>query len=81
MQKTGLKTFPDRSVCNSAKRVLSETDGGTGKHHILWTVSEVRKLVDGVSQCGVGRWAQIKRLVFSSYAHRSPVDLKVTVFF
>ena len=47
------------------------------KHHISWTSSEVMKLIEGVSQCGVGRWAEIKRLMFSSSSRRTPVDLKV----
>lgn len=47
------------------------------KRHISWTPEEVVKLVDGVSQCGVGRWTEIKRLLFSSSSHRTSVDLKV----
>lgn len=47
------------------------------KHHISWTSSEVMKLIEGVSRCGVGRWAEIKRLMFSSSSRRTPVDLKV----
>ncbi|XP_072957278.1 uncharacterized protein [Typha angustifolia] len=46
------------------------------KHHRLWTISEVIKLVDGVSQYGVGRWTEIKRLLFSASAYRTSVDLK-----
>ncbi|KAF3454969.1 hypothetical protein FNV43_RR05417 [Rhamnella rubrinervis] len=46
------------------------------KRHISWTPSEVVKLVEGVSQCGVGRWTEIKRLLFSSSSHRTSVDLK-----
>ncbi|XP_010262885.1 PREDICTED: uncharacterized protein LOC104601289 [Nelumbo nucifera] len=46
------------------------------KHHRLWTLSEVIKLIDGVSQYGVGRWTEIKRLLFSSSAYRTSVDLK-----
>ncbi|VFQ97594.1 unnamed protein product [Cuscuta campestris] len=46
------------------------------KHHRLWTVTEVKKLIDGVSQFGVGRWSQIKKLFFSASDHRTPVDLK-----
>ena len=47
------------------------------KHHISWTSSEVMKLIEGVTRCGVGRWAEIKRLMFSSSSRRTPVDLKV----
>lgn len=47
------------------------------KHHRAWTLSEVVKLVEGVSKFGVGKWSEIKRLSFSSYAYRTSVDLKV----
>ncbi|KAF8047484.1 hypothetical protein N665_3001s0002 [Sinapis alba] len=46
------------------------------KHHRAWSLSEVKKLVEGVSRYGVGKWSVIKRLSFSSYSHRTPVDLK-----
>ncbi|KAL9235492.1 hypothetical protein vseg_010247 [Gypsophila vaccaria] len=46
------------------------------KHHRAWTLSEVLKLVDGVSRFGPGRWSEIKRLSFSSYSYRTAVDLK-----
>lgn len=46
------------------------------KHHRAWTLTEVMKLVDGVAKFGAGRWSEIKRLSFSSYAHRTSVDLK-----
>lgn len=51
------------------------------KHHRQWTLSEVVKLVDGVSQHGVGRWTEIKRLFFSTSAYRTAVDLKVLLIF
>ncbi|KAF7154305.1 hypothetical protein RHSIM_Rhsim01G0214800 [Rhododendron simsii] len=46
------------------------------KNHIYWSVSEVSKLVEGVSMYGVGRWTEIKRLLFHSSANRTSVDLK-----
>ncbi|XP_027335040.1 uncharacterized protein LOC113849369 isoform X2 [Abrus precatorius] len=46
------------------------------KHHRAWTLVEVMKLVEGVSQCGPGRWSEIKRLSFSSHSYRTSVDLK-----
>ncbi|KAF3666686.1 Polyneuridine-aldehyde esterase [Capsicum annuum] len=55
-----------------------DQDGAWRKHHRLWTVSEVRKLIDGVAQYGVERWSHIKKLYFSSSGHRTPVDLKMT---
>lgn len=81
VRKTDVETSPDRSKCDSAKTMISEEDGGQRKHHKLWTISEVRKLIDGVSEYGVGRWTQIKRLLFSSSVHRTPVDLKVRLLF
>ncbi|XVF27035.1 hypothetical protein REPUB_Repub14bG0071900 [Reevesia pubescens] len=51
--------------------------GGTRrKHHRAWTLSEVMKLVEGVSKYGAGRWSEIKRLAFASYSYRTSVDLK-----
>ncbi|CAH8359457.1 unnamed protein product [Eruca vesicaria subsp. sativa] len=46
------------------------------KHHRAWTLSEVTKLVEGVSKYGAGKWSEIKKLSFSSYPHRTSVDLK-----
>lgn len=46
------------------------------KHHTVWTIAEVRKLIDGVSQYGVGRWSRIKKLFFPTSAHRTSVDIK-----
>ncbi|XP_078440231.1 uncharacterized protein LOC144710359 [Wolffia australiana] len=58
----------------------AERDGGKcvarRKHHRLWTLAEVMKLIEGVSKCGVGRWTKIKRLLFSSSGYRTSVDLK-----
>lgn len=49
------------------------------KHHRAWTLSEVMKLVEGVSRYGAGRWSEIKRLAFASYSYRTSVDLKVCI--
>ncbi|KAL8504478.1 hypothetical protein ACS0TY_015878 [Phlomoides rotata] len=49
---------------------------GRRKHHRVWSITEVRKLIDGVSQYGVGRWSRIKKLFFSASPHRTSVDLK-----
>ncbi|KAJ7972381.1 Telomere repeat-binding protein 4 [Quillaja saponaria] len=46
------------------------------KHQRMWTLSEVIKLVDGISEYGVGRWTEIKRVLFSSSAYRTPIDLR-----
>ncbi|CAH9090228.1 unnamed protein product [Cuscuta europaea] len=64
---------------DGAMTVISDGDNARRKHHRLWTMSEVIKLVDGVSQCGVGKWSQIKRLYFSSSDYRTPVDLKARI--
>lgn len=47
------------------------------KHHRAWTLSEVAKLVEGVSKYGAGKWSEIKKHSFSSYSYRTSVDLKV----
>ncbi|KAF2555155.1 hypothetical protein F2Q68_00013578 [Brassica cretica] len=57
----------DRPVTQSAMR---------RKHHRAWSLSEVKNLVEGVSKYGVGKWSVIKRLAYSSFPHRTPVDLK-----
>lgn len=46
------------------------------KHHRPWTLSEVVKLVEGVSRYGAGRWSEIKRISFATCSHRTAVDLK-----
>ncbi|KAK9058793.1 hypothetical protein SSX86_023636 [Deinandra increscens subsp. villosa] len=57
-------------------KMRSETNGNQRKHHRVWSVSEVKKLLDGVAHFGVGKWTHIKKLLFSSSVHRTPVDLK-----
>ncbi|CAN6581021.1 unnamed protein product [Malus baccata var. baccata] len=47
------------------------------KHQRMWTPSEVTTLVDGISQCEVGRWTYIKRFLFASSPYRTPLDLRV----
>ncbi|KAJ6700953.1 TRF-LIKE 3 [Salix koriyanagi] len=56
--------------------VPTSKGGVRRKHHRAWTLSEVMKLVEGVSRYGAGRWSEIKRLVFASYSYRTSVDLK-----
>ncbi|CAM6027138.1 unnamed protein product [Sphagnum balticum] len=52
-------------------------NGGTRrKHHRPWTLREVMTLVEGVAHCGGGKWADIKKLAFSSIGYRTAVDLK-----
>lgn len=46
------------------------------KQHNPWSIEETRTLIKGVSICGEGHWADIKRLEYRELASRSPVDLK-----
>lgn len=57
-------------------RSYTEKGSSHRKNHISWTAAEVMKLIEGVSQCGVGRWAEIKRQMFPSSSRRTSVDLK-----
>jgi len=47
------------------------------KHQKMWTLPEVLKLVEGISEYGVGRWTDIKKFLFSSSSYRTPIDLRV----
>ncbi|KAK9168733.1 hypothetical protein Syun_000873 [Stephania yunnanensis] len=75
-----LGSSPSESQDETSDDCVTRRSGKGGrsrrKHHRLWTLSEVMKLIDGVSQYGVGRWTEIKRLLFSSSAYRTSVDLK-----
>ncbi|KAI9161352.1 hypothetical protein LWI28_016618 [Acer negundo] len=69
----------DPSGDTSDENVVTVPTGKGGirrKHHRAWTLSEVMKLVEGVSRYGAGRWSEIKRLAFASYSYRTSVDLK-----
>ncbi|MCL7024923.1 hypothetical protein MKW94_018018 [Papaver nudicaule] len=59
-----------------ARKDLTKKDLRRRKIHKVWTLSEVMQLIEGVSQHGVGRWSDIKRLLFPSSDHRTAVDLK-----
>ncbi|XWS43577.1 hypothetical protein CRYUN_Cryun16bG0116200 [Craigia yunnanensis] len=62
---------------NEHKRTKrSKTACDRRKHQRMWTLAEVIKLVDGIALYGVGRWTDIKRLLFASSAYRTPVDLR-----
>lgn len=74
--------FPKSELRNNAsedrtRTVRNEKSGIRRKHHRLWTLPEVMKLIEGVSHYGVGRWTDIKRLLFATSAFRTSVDLKV----
>lgn len=66
---------------NEQVATVPTANGGTRrKHHRPWTLREVMTLVEGVARCGGGKWADIKKLAFSTVGYRTAVDLKVTVF-
>ncbi|KAG6604412.1 Telomere repeat-binding protein 3, partial [Cucurbita argyrosperma subsp. sororia] len=46
------------------------------KHQKMWTLTEVMRLVDGIAEYGTGRWTRIKRHLFASSPHRTPIDLR-----
>ncbi|XVF25200.1 hypothetical protein REPUB_Repub13aG0192800 [Reevesia pubescens] len=77
-QDMGLKYVdPSGDTSDDNVATMPTAKGGTRrKHHRAWTLSEVMKLVEGVSKYGAGRWSEIKRLAFASYSYRTSVDLK-----
>ena len=86
MSAVGLGNNTDLKCMNSnedsddnAVTVPTSKGGIRRKHHRAWTLSEVMKLVEGVSRYGAGRWSEIKRLAFASYSYRTSVDLKVSL--
>jgi hypothetical protein len=77
-----LQSLASENGADAAEEQLIATvptaNGGTRrKHHRPWTLREVMTLVDGVAHCGGGKWADIKKLAFSSVGYRTAVDLKV----
>ncbi|KAI3943670.1 hypothetical protein MKW92_026163 [Papaver armeniacum] len=66
----------DMSESDDCTTVSTRKDPSRRKNHTVWTLSEVMKLIEGVSEHGVGRWTEIKWLLFPSSAHRTAVDLK-----
>ncbi|XP_057535586.1 uncharacterized protein LOC130813745 [Amaranthus tricolor] len=71
-----LDNTPGNNSDDHVATVPTANGGMRRKHHRAWSLTEVMKLVDGVAKFGAGRWSEIKRLSFSSYSHRTPVDLK-----
>ncbi|CAH2066957.1 unnamed protein product [Thlaspi arvense] len=61
---------------NTGAPIMQGVVGLRRKHHRAWTLSEVTKLVEGVSKYGAGKWSEIKKLSFSSHSYRTSVDLK-----
>ncbi|XP_041016213.1 uncharacterized protein LOC121258721 isoform X4 [Juglans microcarpa x Juglans regia] len=75
LRRTQANSSGDKSDDNVVT-VPTAKGGMRRKHHRAWTIVEVMKLVEGVSECGAGRWSDIKRLAFASYSYRTSVDLK-----
>lgn len=71
-----MDSYPEDSDDNILT-VPTAKGGMRRKHHRPWTLSEVVKLVEGVSRYGAGRWSEIKRIAFATCSHRTSVDLKV----
>jgi len=76
MEPELLDSSGDSSDDNFVDAPITQSASGR-KLHRAWTISEVEKLVEGVSKYGVGKWTEIKKLSFSPYTHRTTVDLKV----
>nr|XP_043612303.1 uncharacterized protein LOC122583999 [Erigeron canadensis] len=71
-----IENYSSESDDDSETMIRSIATGNQRKLHRVWSVSEVKKLIDGVAHFGVGKWTHIKKLLFSSSVHRTPVDLK-----
>ncbi|KAJ4833924.1 hypothetical protein Tsubulata_044621 [Turnera subulata] len=77
-KKVDEKRINSSGASNDNLSIVPTPKGGIRrKHHRAWTISEVMKLVEGVSRYGAGRWSEIKRLAFASYSYRTSVDLKI----
>ncbi|XP_044473358.1 uncharacterized protein LOC123201856 isoform X2 [Mangifera indica] len=76
----GFESDDDPDVSGShdtcVRKKKTKVDVDRRKHQRMWTLSEVMKLIDGIAQYGVGRWTDIKRLLFPSSSHRTPIDLR-----
>lgn len=67
----------DESSDDSIETFRIRKNSSRRKNHRQWTLTEITKLIDGVSKCGVGKWTDIKRLLFANSTYRTSVDLKV----
>lgn len=85
-------TFQQRLDSDSDEESDSDTSGNLArngfknsddrrKHQKAWALPEVVKLVEGISQYGVGHWTEIQRLFFPTSTCRTPVDLRVCSWF
>ncbi|KAI3803328.1 hypothetical protein L1987_31478 [Smallanthus sonchifolius] len=71
-----MDSYADVDSDENILTVPTAKGGMRRKHHRPWTLSEVVKLVEGVSRYGAGRWSEIKRIAFATCSHRTSVDLK-----
>ncbi|KAK9060530.1 hypothetical protein SSX86_021234 [Deinandra increscens subsp. villosa] len=71
-----MDSYADIDSDDNILTVPTAKGGIRRKHHRPWTLSEVAKLVEGVSRYGAGRWSEIKRIAFATCSHRTSVDLK-----
>ncbi|GAB2303164.1 hypothetical protein Dimus_037160 [Dionaea muscipula] len=62
-------------VYSDPKKRISEKT--RRKRNKLWSLPEVVKLVDGISQFGVGKWTAIRRKFFSSSSYRTSLDIRI----
>ncbi|XP_010476898.1 PREDICTED: uncharacterized protein LOC104756078 isoform X1 [Camelina sativa] len=76
MDSENLDSSGESSDDNNRVDLPITQSGIRRKHHRAWTVTEVEKLVEGVTKYGVGKWSEIKKVSFSSFVYRTPVDLK-----
>ncbi|KAJ6742552.1 TRF-LIKE 8 [Salix viminalis] len=71
-----LESEDDESEDDCVKKRICKKSNDRRKHQRMWTTPEVMKLIDGIAQYGTGRWTDIKKLMFSSTAYRTPIDLR-----
>ncbi|CAK7343108.1 unnamed protein product [Dovyalis caffra] len=71
-----LESEDDESEDDRVKKRRYKKSNDRRKHQRMWTTPEVMKLIDGIAQYGTGRWTDIKKLMFSSTAYRTPIDLR-----
>ncbi|VVA30541.1 PREDICTED: telomere repeat-binding [Prunus dulcis] len=69
------KSREEISEDESVSRINTRKGSKQTKLYTSWTSSQVMKFIEGVSQCGVGKWSEMRRLLFSSCLHRTAVDL------
>ncbi|GAB2281185.1 hypothetical protein Dimus_015789 [Dionaea muscipula] len=63
-------------VYSNPKKRISEKTSDWRKRNKLWSLPEVVKLVNGISQFGVGKWIAIRRIFFSSSSYSTSLDIR-----